>query len=137
MSIIDYAREHHITLLSFPPHCCHRLQPLDVSIFRPLKEQKMDTWIRENLGRSMSTHVIPSIVSYAFPLAFTLSNIGAGFRKTGIYQFGRSAITPDEYLQSYGTYREFLLNPEEKDPTEETVLVKNTSSPDIQIGVKS
>ena len=51
--------------------------------------------------------------------------------------FGRSAITPDEYLQSYGTYREFFLNPEEMDPTEETVLVKNTSSPDIQIGVKS
>ena len=57
--------------------------------------------MRENPGRSMSIHVIPLIVSYVFPLAFTPSNIAAGFRKTGIYQFDRNAITPDKYLQSY------------------------------------
>ena len=140
VSIIDYAKEHHIMLLSFPPHRSHRLQPLDVSVFGPLKtykDQKMDTWMRENPGRSMSIHDIPSIVSYAFPLAFIPSNIAAGFRKTGIYPFDRNAIAADEYLQSYGTYREFLPDPEEMDPTKETVLVKSTSSPDTKLGVES
>ena len=33
--------------------------------------------------------------------------------------------------------REFLPDPEEMDPTKETALVKNTSNPDIQIGVES
>ena len=59
--------------------------------------------MKENPGRSMSIHVIPSIVSYAFPLAFTPLNIAAGFRKTGIYLFDRNAMTPDEYPQSDGT----------------------------------
>ena len=57
VSIIDYAKKHYITLLSFPPHCSHRLQPLDVSVFGPnktYKDQKVDTWMRENPGRSMS-----------------------------------------------------------------------------------
>ena len=110
LSVIDFAKEHHITLLSFPPHCSHRLQPLDVSVFGPLKtykNQKMDSWMRENPGRSMSIHVIPSIVSYAYPLAFTPSNIVAGFRKIGIYPFDLNAITPDEYLQNYATFRPF------------------------------
>ena len=101
VSIIDYAKEHYITLLSFPPHCSHRLQPFDVSVFGPnktYKDQKVDTWMRENPGGSMSIQVIPSIVSYAFPLAFSPSNIAAGFRKTGIYQLDRNAITPDDYL---------------------------------------
>ena len=93
--------------------------------------------MRKNRSRSMTCYVIPSIVSYVFPLAITPSKIAAGFRKTGIYPFDRNAIIPNEYLQSYGTYRKFLPDPEEMDPTEETVLVKNTSSPDIQIGVES
>ena len=82
LSVIDFAKEHHITLLSFPPHCSHRLQPLDVSVFGPLKtykNQKMDSWMRENPGRSMSIHIILSIVSYAYSLAFTPSNIVGGF----------------------------------------------------------
>ena len=121
VSIIDFTKEHHITLLSFPPHCSHRLQPLDVSVFEPLKtikDQKMDTWMRENPGRSMSIYVILSIVFFAFLSAFNPSNIAAGFRKTGIYPFYRNAIAPDEYLQSYGTYSEFLPDPEKMDPTE-------------------
>ena len=99
VSIIDYAKEHHIMLLSIT-----------------------------------KCHVIPSIVSYAFPLAFTPSNIAAGFRKTDIYPLDRNAITLMNICKLMER-RVFLPDPEEMDPTEETVLVKNTSSPDIQIGV--
>ena len=110
LSVIDFAKDLHNTLLSFPSHCSHRLQPLDVSVFgllKTYKNQKMDLWMRENPGRTMSIHVIPSIVSYAYPLAFTPSNIVAGFRKTGIYPFGENAINPDEYLQNNATCRPF------------------------------
>lgn len=34
---IDMAIANDITMLSFPPHCTHRMQPLDVSVFGPLK----------------------------------------------------------------------------------------------------
>lgn len=44
----DFARENSIVMISFPPHTTHRLQPLDLTIFDPLKCQynhKCDKWI--------------------------------------------------------------------------------------------
>ena len=35
--VIDYAKEHGITLLTIHSHCSHKLQPLDVSIYEPFK----------------------------------------------------------------------------------------------------
>ncbi|XP_039966076.1 uncharacterized protein LOC120778353 [Bactrocera tryoni] len=34
---IDLALDHGITLLSFPPKCTHKMQPLDVAVFAPFK----------------------------------------------------------------------------------------------------
>lgn len=34
---LEYARESNIIFLSFPPHTTHRLQPLDVAIYGPIK----------------------------------------------------------------------------------------------------
>lgn len=36
LEVIDYARENGVSLLCLPPHCSHRLQPLDVSFMKPL-----------------------------------------------------------------------------------------------------
>ena len=35
---LDFAKENDIVMLSFPPHCIHRLQPLDRSIYGPFKK---------------------------------------------------------------------------------------------------
>lgn len=32
-----YARENGIVLLTLPPHCQHRMQPLDVGVYGPFK----------------------------------------------------------------------------------------------------
>lgn len=37
VAAVDFCRSNGIVLLSFPPHCSHRLQPLDRSVFGPLK----------------------------------------------------------------------------------------------------
>ena len=33
LETIDYTKEHGIVLLSFPPHCFHKLQPLDRAVY--------------------------------------------------------------------------------------------------------
>ena len=83
----------------------------------------------------MSIHVILSIVSYAYPLAFTPSNIVAGFRKTGIYPFDRNAITPDEYLQNYATFRPF--SSEEMIQPQDAATMQNNSNSNIQTDITS
>jgi len=36
--VIEFAKENGIIMLSFPPHCSHKLQPLDRSVYGPLKK---------------------------------------------------------------------------------------------------
>ncbi|GFO19236.1 LOW QUALITY PROTEIN: tigger transposable element-derived protein 6 [Plakobranchus ocellatus] len=45
---VDYCRDNGIVLLSLPPHCSHKMQPLDRTIFGPLKMQynkAINSWI--------------------------------------------------------------------------------------------
>ena len=36
MEVIDLARANGVVLLCLPPHCSHKMQPLDVSFMKPL-----------------------------------------------------------------------------------------------------
>ena len=97
--------DNNITLLSFPPHCSHKLQPLDRTVYGPFKtfyNQAVDNWMREkeNAGKSMTIHIIPNLVSYGFPQD---NDIRSGFRVTGIYPFDRNIFTPDEFMSTYAT----------------------------------
>ncbi|KYN12413.1 hypothetical protein ALC57_15418 [Trachymyrmex cornetzi] len=47
LSAVDYCQKNGITLLSLPPHSSHKLQPLDVAFFGPLKKflsEDYDRW---------------------------------------------------------------------------------------------
>lgn len=87
---LDFCKENNIVLLSFPPHCSHKLQPLDRSVYGPLKKAintTCDAWMRKHPGKTMTIYDIPGIVKTAMPLALTQTNIQAGFRKTGLIDF--------------------------------------------------
>ncbi|XP_037790091.1 uncharacterized protein LOC119585535 [Penaeus monodon] len=110
VDVINFAKENNVTVMSFPPHCSHKLHPLNVSVFGPFKtyvNQASDNWMRqkENAGKSMTIHVIPKIVSYAFPKAMTPSNIMSGFKVTGIYPFDKNIFQPENVLSACTTYR--------------------------------
>jgi len=38
IAVLDYAKTNGVVMLSFPPHCSHRLQPLDRTVFGPFKK---------------------------------------------------------------------------------------------------
>lgn len=55
LDTIQIAKENGVVLLTFPPHCSHRLQPLDVSVYRPLKayiNSGLDSWMLSNPGKT-------------------------------------------------------------------------------------
>ncbi|EGI66260.1 hypothetical protein G5I_05223, partial [Acromyrmex echinatior] len=84
---LDYLKENGITVLSFPYHCSHKLQPLDRSVYEPLKNHintACDNWLVSNPGKSLSIYHISEIIKTALPLATTSINIQAGFRVSGI-----------------------------------------------------
>lgn len=54
---LDRTSEAGVMMLSLPPHTSHRLQPLDIAFFRPLKvyySQQIDQWMRANPGRAVT-----------------------------------------------------------------------------------
>lgn len=105
---LDYCKENGIVVLSFPPHCSHKLQPLDRSVYGPLKKfvnTGCDAWMRSHPGQTMSIYDIPSVVASAFPLAFTPRNIQAGFRVAGIYPYNRNIFDDSDFGPSFVTDR--------------------------------
>ena len=45
-ALIKYAKENQVILLCLPPHTTHESQPLDVSVFKPLKKNWNDVYYR-------------------------------------------------------------------------------------------
>lgn len=82
ISVIDKAKESGVIMLSFPPHCSHKLQPLDMGVYGPFKAycaNMQDAWMRNNPGKTMTIYEIPSIVRGALTLALNPTNIINGF----------------------------------------------------------
>ena len=87
-------------MLSFPPHCSHKLQPLDRSVYGPLKcyyNTACDDWVVSN-PRPMTIYDIAAVVRKAYAQAFTLSNISAGFAVAGIEPFNPNIFSDNEFL---------------------------------------
>ncbi|XP_065660242.1 uncharacterized protein LOC136084063 [Hydra vulgaris] len=97
---LDLAIQHGITMLSFPPHCTHNLQPLGRTVFGPFKwfyNAACDNWMVTN-PRLMTIYDIVSIVREPYTKAFSSSNIQRGFQVAGIEPFNPEIFKDDEYL---------------------------------------
>lgn len=134
IDVLDFCKDDGIILLSFPPHCSHKLQPLDRSVYGPFKKAintQCDSCMRNHPGKTMSIYDIPNIVANAMPLALTAANIQAGFRKTGICPFNRNLFNEIDFALSYVTDRP---NPNESnlisDTNPDTAAVEVNPSPE-------
>jgi len=102
LPVIDFCREAGILLLSFPPHCFQKLQPLNRSVYRPFNEflnQNISAWIENNPGIKLKTYDVP-LVSFstdALISAATPRNIINGFSMSGIWPLNRDAFTKDTF----------------------------------------
>ena len=105
---LDYASENGVVMLSFPPHCSHKLQPLDRTVYGPLNffyNNSCESWMYNNPGKPMTIYEIPEMVGCAYPKSVTPANIQSGFRITGIHPFNENVFTDDEFLPSEITNR--------------------------------
>ena len=81
--IIEKARGNNVILLSFPSHCTHRMQPLDVSFFKSLKnyyDKEVQCWLRRHPGRPVTESQIAEFFSTAYGYAASVGNAVSCFR---------------------------------------------------------
>lgn len=100
MESFELCKENGITMLTLPPHCSHRLQPLDVTFFSPLKGA-----FKSECERFMKAHKLVRITPYdlagLFNQAYSrVATVGvgvSGFRSTGIYPFNPEIFSDVDY----------------------------------------
>ena len=126
IAAIDIAKENGLTLLTFPPKCSHKLQPLDVGVYSPFKRyysSLCDSWMTSNPGKTLSIYDIAELSSQAFQRSFTIENINSFFRATGIFPYNPSIFTDDEFLPALVTD----IPLQQDDDGEEPLCVPSTS----------
>lgn len=101
---LDFCKENGVTVLTFPPHTSHKLQPLDRGVFFPFKKyinNAADSWMTSHPGKAMTIYDIPGLLSTAWPSAMTPNNILSGFKVCGISPFNRDIFDDSEFLPGY------------------------------------
>lgn len=95
-----FAQKENITIIKLPSHTTSKLQPLDISVFGPLKchwAEQMNNWIA-SMGipiRAMSKKQFVNNLSNIWFKGMSAINVKAGFRATGIFPFN-----PNKYDKS-------------------------------------
>lgn len=109
LEAVIYARDHGMILVTFPPHCTHRLQPLDVAVMGPFKGKlsvAQNDWLTSNPGKTLTIHDLAGLANIAYSTAFSIKNITSGFSKPGIWLFSRNAFTDEDFEAAFVTDRE-------------------------------
>ena len=87
LDVVDMARNNDVILFCLPPHTTHALQPLDVAVFKSFKNHfskavKALSFAKKNFV--VSKRDFARVVKDPFEQAFSIPNVKAGFRKSGI-----------------------------------------------------
>lgn len=98
---IDLAIENDITMLSFPPHCTHKMQPVDNGVFKQVKAlymQKHAAWMKSNGSKLFELHHAPPLIEQSCDEGATPRNIIKSFEKTGVYPFNPHVFQDDDFV---------------------------------------
>jgi hypothetical protein len=98
--VVKQCENNGIYIVFLPANSTHITQPLDVSVFKPLKSALAGTVSSLSLAFpdfNIATHTFSTVFTQAYTKAFTSSNIKAGFKSAGIFPFNSEAI-PDTQL---------------------------------------
>lgn len=89
--------ENSVTILKLPPHYTHVLQPLDIAVFKPLKDawgQILGKWTQQNVGLKIPKKTFSEHVGQCWK-GVSIKTIQRGIRKAGKVPYN-SQVIPDE-----------------------------------------
>lgn len=96
-----FCRKNHIHILSIPPHTSHKMQPLDVSFYGPLKSafnKECDRFMRANVYQKITPYDIAHIFNQAYMRVATIEKAVSGFESTGILPVNRDKFKEEDFV---------------------------------------
>lgn len=106
LDFIEKARKSHTTVVCIPPHCSHKLQPLDVAFMGPFNTyyvQAIERFLRNNPGRQVTQYQVSCLLGESFLSAATPTVAVKGFRRCGIVPINRDVFTDADFVASTTT----------------------------------
>ena len=120
---LEFAKTNSIHILTLVPHTSNKTQPLDKTVFGPMKmffNHEANFWMMKNPGKILSIYQIADLVKPAWIKAATPANILSGFAATGIWPFDKNRFPDDYFLPSLFTDRPVVNTTEETTTAPET-----------------
>ncbi|XP_054720511.1 uncharacterized protein LOC129230132 [Uloborus diversus] len=106
LEFLEKARKNHTTVVCIPPHCSHKLQPLDVAFMGPFNTyyvQAIERFLRNNPGRQVTQYQVSRLLGESFLSAATPTVAVNGFRRCGIVPINRDVFTEADFIASTTT----------------------------------
>ena len=88
-------------MITLPPHCSHKMQPLDVAVFGPLKTWLRDEhrkWMRQHPGQRVTLSEVSQLFGASYLKASSPSNAISGFRASGIFPYNDDTFTEVDFI---------------------------------------
>ncbi|KAI5068921.1 hypothetical protein GOP47_0015222 [Adiantum capillus-veneris] len=83
LEVVEKASQWGLDIVTLPAHTSHKLQPLDVAVFKPFKsnfQKERNLWQLRTFSTQATKSELAGVASRALRTAYTESNIMAGFR---------------------------------------------------------
>lgn len=124
----ELAKSNYTIMLTIPPHSSHRLQPLDVSFFGPLKRaynKECDMYIKsKNMGK-ITPYEIAGLFNKAYSKVASLEKGISGFKATGILPMNPAVFDDEDFIDTVNIEQPALANLD--------IIVQSTSNQTQQL----
>lgn len=106
LEAVELCREHGIVMICLPPHTTHQVQPLDKTVYGPLKRnynEECDRWLLKNAGQRITMYEQGALFGAAFVKTASMQKAVNGFQSTGLWPFNPEVFSEEDFLPSMVT----------------------------------
>jgi hypothetical protein len=100
LEVIALARENNVDIICLPPHCSHKMQPLDKAFMGPLTTfycQEMEKWLHSHPGQVIIMYQTGKLFGNAYKRAAMDEIVVNGFRATGFFPCDKNILRPYDF----------------------------------------
>lgn len=97
----ELAKENHVVMLTIPPHGSHRIQPLDVGFYSPLKtayNKECNLFIKSRNLVKITPYDIAGLFNKAYTRVASIEKGVSSFKATGIFPMNPGVFGEDDFM---------------------------------------